>query len=84
MIHKTYFPNFAQSTLEHFEGSRPESCILGMIYSRDTPFWSGTLEFCTSGLFVVFWGGFLLLLLLGFVVVVVVVVVILSRTSKIC
>ena len=26
------------------EGSRPEWCISSMINSRDTPFWSGTLE----------------------------------------
>ena len=29
---------------EQIEGSRPEWCIPSMIYSRDTPFWSGTLE----------------------------------------
>ena len=28
----------------HIEGSRPEWCISSMIYSRDTPFWSGTLD----------------------------------------
>ena len=28
----------------YFEGSRPEWCISSMIYSRDTPFWSGTLD----------------------------------------
>ena len=27
-----------------FEGSQPEWSISSMIYSRDTPFWSGTLE----------------------------------------
>ena len=27
------------SPREHIEGSRPEWCISGMIYSRDTPFW---------------------------------------------
>ena len=27
------------------EGSRPEWCISSMIYSRDTPFWSGILDF---------------------------------------
>ena len=27
-----------------FEGSRPAWCISSKIYSRDTPFWSGTLE----------------------------------------
>ena len=27
----------------HNEGSRPEWCISSMIYSRDTPFWLGTL-----------------------------------------
>ena len=26
------------------EGSQPEWCISSKIYSRDTPFWSGTLE----------------------------------------
>ena len=30
--------------LPKFEGSRPEWCISSMIYSRDTLFWSGTLE----------------------------------------
>ena len=30
----------------HFdiEGSRPEWCVSSMIYSRDTPFWLGTLN----------------------------------------
>ena len=28
----------------YIEGSRPEWCISSMIYSRDTPFWSGTLD----------------------------------------
>ena len=28
----------------HIEGSRPKWCISSMIYSRDTPFWSGTLD----------------------------------------
>ena len=28
----------------NIEGSRPEWCISSMIYSRDTPFWSGTLD----------------------------------------
>ena len=28
-----------------YRGSRPEWCISSMIYSRDTPFWSGTLEY---------------------------------------
>ena len=33
--------------IDHFEGFRPEWCISSMIYSRDTPFWSGTLNlFC--------------------------------------
>ena len=36
-----------QKHRQHFEGSRPEWCISSMIYSRDTPFWSGTLEFCS-------------------------------------
>ena len=31
-------------TKAEIEGSRPESCISSMIYSRDTPFWSETLE----------------------------------------
>ena len=31
---------------EHTEGSWPEWCISSMIYSRDTPFWSGTLDIC--------------------------------------
>ena len=29
---------------QHIEGSRPEWCILSMIYSADTPFWSKTLN----------------------------------------
>ena len=30
-----------------FEGSQPEWCISSKIYSRDTPFWSETLDvFC--------------------------------------
>ena len=29
---------------EEREGSRPEWCISSMTYSRNTPFWSGTLE----------------------------------------
>ena len=28
----------------YIEGSQPEWCILSMINSRDTPFWSGTLD----------------------------------------
>ena len=28
----------------HFKGSRPEWCISSMIYSRDIPFWSKTLD----------------------------------------
>ena len=28
----------------HIKGSRPEWCISSMIYSRDTPFWSETLD----------------------------------------
>ena len=31
------------------EGSQPEWCISSMIYSRDTPFWSETLEIYHSG-----------------------------------
>ena len=32
--------------LKHdIEGFRPEWCISSMIYSRDTPFWSGTLDY---------------------------------------
>ena len=31
----------------HIEGSRPEWCSSSMIYSRDTPFWSGTLDMHT-------------------------------------
>ena len=27
-----------------YRGSQPECCISSMIYSRDTPFWSGTLD----------------------------------------
>ena len=30
------------------EGSRPEWRISSMIYSRDTPFWSGTLDIITN------------------------------------
>ena len=33
------------STLLNFKGSRPEWCISSMIYSRDIPFWSETLDF---------------------------------------
>ena len=29
---------------DHIEGSWPEWCISSMIYSRDTPFWSETLD----------------------------------------
>ena len=32
------------SLLYNFEGSQPEWCISSMIYSRDTPFWPGTLD----------------------------------------
>ena len=35
-----------------FEGSQPEWCISSMIYSKDTPFWSETLEYhvvCATG-----------------------------------
>ena len=32
---------------ENFGGSQPEWCISSMIYSRDTPIWSETLEFYT-------------------------------------
>ena len=32
------------SAVHHIEGSRPERCVSSMIYSRDTPFWSGTLD----------------------------------------
>ena len=31
-------------TWTKIEGSRPEWCISSMIYSTDTPFWSGTLQ----------------------------------------
>ena len=34
----------AHLSLVYIEGSRPEWCISSMIYSRDTPFWSGTLD----------------------------------------
>ena len=35
----------------YIEGSWPEWCISNMIYSRDTPFWSGTLDiYCISWL----------------------------------
>ena len=30
-----------------FKGSRPEWCISSMIYSRDTPFWLGTVDIPT-------------------------------------
>ena len=46
---KRYWRKLATSTLflkysmkmrwEYFKGSRPESCISSLIYSRDTPFW---------------------------------------------
>ena len=32
------------SMCKHIEGSRPEWCISNMIYSRDIPFWYGTLH----------------------------------------
>ena len=32
------------SVWQHIEGSRPEWCISSIIYSRDTPFWSETLD----------------------------------------
>ena len=35
----------------HIEGSRPEWCISSMIYSRDTPFWSGTLDILNTNLY---------------------------------
>ena len=34
----------------NIEGSQPEWCISSMIYSRDTPFWSGTLDMCRHSL----------------------------------
>ena len=34
----------AYSIINKIEGSQPEWCISSMIYSRDTPFWSETLE----------------------------------------
>ena len=52
-----------QISLQHFnkpqlKGSQPEWCISSMINSRDTPFWSGTLEmwkcFCVCFLLFVF------------------------------
>ena len=30
--------------IEYIEGSRPEWCISSMMCTRDTPFWSGTLD----------------------------------------
>ena len=33
-----------QSGWTHIEGSRPEWCILSMIHSSETTFWSGTLD----------------------------------------
>ena len=38
-----FIPVTSKSQL-HFEGSRPEWCILSMIYSRDTPFRSEIIE----------------------------------------
>ena len=35
--------------MHYFEGSRPEWCISSMIYSRDTLFWSGTLDMIHAG-----------------------------------
>ena len=29
---------------QYIEGSRPEWCVSSMVYSRNTPFWSGTLD----------------------------------------
>ena len=42
-------PTFAKSEVAslcgtHIKGSRPEWCISNMIYSRDTPFWTETLD----------------------------------------
>ena len=39
----------------YFEGSQPERCISSMIYRRDTPFWSETLDLycCEHGVFAV-------------------------------
>ena len=33
----------------HLEGSRPEWCISSMIYSKDIPFWSETLNLLEKG-----------------------------------
>ena len=65
------------------EGSRPEWCISGMIYSRDAPFWSGTLvifHYCCLSLYVcvcfLFMVWVLFALLLFFMVIIVVAVAI--------
>ena len=34
-------PLFVCAVYIHFGGSRQEWCVSSMIYSRDTPFWSG-------------------------------------------
>ena len=41
-------PIFVPEQWNKIEGSRPEWCISSMIYSRDTPFWSETLEIITE------------------------------------
>ena len=37
-------PNQNGVSLLYIEGSQPEWCISSMMYSRDTPFWSETLD----------------------------------------
>ena len=39
----------------NIEGFRPEWCIPTTYHLWDTPFWSGTLEFCSCFKFIIFW-----------------------------
>ena len=50
-VHVTYCCTLSTSchrSLQYIEGSQPEWRISSMIYSRDTPFWSGTLDISPS------------------------------------
>ena len=44
VIYIVQFDTNSILTALYIEGFRPEWCISSMIYSRDTPFWSGTLD----------------------------------------
>ena len=43
-VGQDYFTLIFHVSHINIEGSRPEWCISSMIYGRDTPFWSGTLD----------------------------------------